>query len=92
MTKNNVKHRAGAVGPRQSTKQNERGSNMNEKAKMMINMAESIAKINGVDIERLSLEKVHMGPNGRFDHYVLTVWFSDEKNVCIRQDCSIIEE
>ena len=65
---------------------------MNEKAKMMINMAESIAKINGVDIERLSLEKVHMGPNGRFDHYVLTVWFSDEKNVCIRQDCSIIEE
>lgn len=64
---------------------------MTSKVKMMMNMAESIAKINHVQIERLDLQKVHMGENGEFDHYVLTAWYSDEKEITIRSDCTIVD-
>lgn len=65
---------------------------MNPKAKMMMNMAESIAKINNVNVERLDMQYVHMGANGEFNHYVLTVWYSDGKEITIRQDCTIVEK
>lgn len=63
---------------------------MTEKAKSMMNMAEALAKINGTIIERLDLQKVHMGKDGEFDHYVLYVWYSDGKEIRIRQDCTVI--
>lgn len=57
--------------------------------KRMLNMAESIATINSVEIERMDLNKVHMGFDGKFDYYYLNVWFSDGKHIIIREDCSI---
>ena len=65
---------------------------MTEKAKMMLNMAESIAKLNNVTVERIDLNLVHMGFEGKFDHYVLTAWYSDGKQITIRQDCTITEK
>ena len=65
---------------------------MNAKAKVMLNMAEAIAMINGVEVERFDLQKVHMGKNGEFDHYVLYAWYSDNKHITIRDDCTIVEE
>lgn len=65
---------------------------MSSKVKMMMNMAESIAKINNTDIERLDLNKVHMGFEGKFDYYTIAVWYSDGKEVVIREDCTIVDE
>ncbi len=64
---------------------------MNENAKRMINMAGAIATINNTEIERMDLNKNHMGFGGKFDFYSLTVWYSDGKEITIRQDCSIVE-
>lgn len=62
---------------------------MTPKAKAMMNMAMSIATINGTDIERMDLQKTHMGHG--FSYYALTVWYSDSKEVTIREDCTIVE-
>lgn len=59
---------------------------------MMMNMAESIAKVNHVKIERIDLNLVHMGFEGKFDHYVLNAWYSDGKQITIREDCTIVEK
>ena len=61
---------------------------MNENAKRMINMAGAIATINNTEIERMDLNKNHMGGVA---FYALTVWYSDGKEITIRQDCSIVE-
>lgn len=63
---------------------------MNKEAKCMINMASSIADINGVTIERMDLNRHHMGFDGKFDFYALTVWYSDGKEITIREDCTIV--
>ena len=65
---------------------------MNKDAKKMLNMAEAIADINGVEVERFDLQKVHMGRGGEFDYYVLTAWYSDGKEIRIREDCTIVKE
>jgi len=64
---------------------------MDKTAKNMINMADSIATINGVEIERLDLNRVHW-KDSRFDYYVLSVWYSDGKEITIREDCTIVEK
>ena len=64
---------------------------MNKEAKHMINMASAIADINGVIIERMDLNRHHMGFGGKFDYYALTVWYSDGKEIVIREDCTIVE-
>lgn len=64
---------------------------MNEKCEMMMNMAKAISRINNADIERLDLQKIHMGGDGKFDFYVLIATYSDGKEITIRQDCTIVE-
>lgn len=64
---------------------------MTKEAKAMMNMAMAIATINGVEIERMDLQKCHPTADGQFDHYILSVWYSDEKEIRIRQDCTIVE-
>lgn len=71
--------------------QNKGENEMKKEAKMMLNMAESISTFNNVEIERLDLKKVHMGDGGRFDYYVLNVWYSDGKEIRIREDCTIVK-
>lgn len=63
---------------------------MKKEAKMMMNMAMSIATINGAEIERMDLQKVHMSKDGQFDYYALQVWYSDGKEIRIREDCTIV--
>ena len=63
---------------------------MNKEAKSMINMAESIAMLNRSTIERMDLQLTHMGFEGKYDYYCLTVWYSDGKEIRIREDCTII--
>lgn len=63
---------------------------MDKKIAVMINMAMAIAKINNADVEKLCLEKTHMGPGGEFDFYSLYVKYSDGKEITIRQDCTIV--
>lgn len=60
---------------------------MNKEAKMMLNMAESIAKINRWDIIRMNLEKNHAGS---IEYYVLYVTYEGGKEVIIRSDCTIV--
>ena len=62
---------------------------MTEQAKAMINMAESIAKINNAEIERMNLQKSHF-KDSQFDHYNVTVRYSDGKEITIREDCTIL--
>jgi len=62
---------------------------MMKKAKIMLNMAESLALLLGADIDRLDLQKVHIV--GMDDFYVLYVDYSNGKHVTIRQDCTIVE-
>ncbi len=64
---------------------------MKTEVKAMINMAEAIAKINGVDIERLDLQKIHVDKDGEFDFYGLDAWYSDGKQIRIREDCTIVD-
>lgn len=64
---------------------------MKTEVKMMLNMAEAIATINNVDIERLDLQKVHMS-NGEFDFYYLDAWYSDGKQISIREDCTVVKK
>lgn len=63
---------------------------MTKEAKMILNMAESIASINGTEIERADLQKYHLGKE--ISGYCLTVWYSDGKEVIIRDDCTIVEQ
>lgn len=62
---------------------------MTQEAKAMMNMAMSIATINNVAIERMDLQKTHMKYGAEF--YALTVWYSDGKEITIREDCTIVE-
>lgn len=61
-------------------------------AKVMMNMAESIAKVTNNSIERLDLNLTHMGMGGKFDFYILDVWYSDGKQLTIREDCTIVDK
>lgn len=61
---------------------------MSNEAKAMMNMAMSIATINNIDIERMDLQRSHMKPDISF--YTLTVWYSDGKEITIREDCTIV--
>lgn len=60
-----------------------------EKAKVMVNMAWSIATINNVNIERMDLQAIHLG---NINTYSLSVWYSDGKEIIIRSDCTLIEK
>lgn len=59
-----------------------------EKAKAMMNMAMSISTINNVGIERMDLQKHNLRD---VEYYSLTVWYSDGKEITIRQDCTIVD-
>lgn len=61
---------------------------MTKEAKMMVNMAMSIATINGTMIERMDLQR-HQNVNA---WYHLDVWYSDGKEITIREDCTIVEK
>lgn len=64
---------------------------MTNEVRIMINMANSISIINCSIIERMDVQKVHMGKDGKFDYYILTVWYNDGKEITIREDCTIVE-
>ena len=59
---------------------------MTKEAKMMINMAMSMAEVNGWTIERMDLQK-----NNTMDikWYHLDVWFDNGKEITIREDCTV---
>lgn len=60
---------------------------MKKEAKMMMNMATSIAELNNTEITRMDLQKCHLGD---IEYYTLSVWYSDGKEILIRSDCTII--
>lgn len=60
---------------------------MTNEAKMMINMAMSMAEINGWMIERMDLQR-HNSAKAGDSWYHLDVWFDNGKEVTIRQDCT----
>ena len=61
---------------------------MTKEAKAMINMAMSIAEINGVLIDRMDLQR-HTSKYG-MEWYHLDVWYTDSKEITIREDCTIV--
>ncbi len=66
---------------------------MTKEAKMMVNMAMSIATINGTMINKMDLQR-HQ--NEKYPElkawYHLDVWYSDGKEITIREDCTIVEK
>lgn len=62
---------------------------MTKEAKMMVNMAMSIATINGTIIVRMDLQRHESSRCGAWYH--LDVWYSDGKEITIREDCTIVE-
>lgn len=62
---------------------------MKKEAKMMMNMAESIAIINNTEVIRMDLQKCKLGD---VEYYTLSVWYSDGKEIIIRSDCTIVEK
>jgi hypothetical protein len=60
---------------------------MKIEAKILINMADSIAKINNWSIDRLELQK-HEGWSN--DYYDLHVTYESNKKVIIHSDCTIV--
>ena len=63
---------------------------MTDKAKNMINMAMSIAELNDIIIVRMDLQRHESNCCGAWYH--LDVWFSDGKEITIRQDCTILKK
>lgn len=61
---------------------------MPKEAKMIMNMAMSIAELNGTEIGRMDLNKSSIGGHS---YYTLAVWYSDGKEIIIRSDCTIID-
>ena len=61
---------------------------MTNKAEMMINMAMSIAKLDGVNIDRMDLQRHNMKHLDKC-WYHLDVWFDNGKEFTIREDCTI---
>ncbi len=59
---------------------------MTKEAKMMINMAMSMAEVNGWTIERMDLQK-HNTMDSKWYH--LDVWFDNGKEITIREDCTV---
>ena len=59
---------------------------MTKEAKMMINMAMSMAEVNGWTIERMDLQK-HNTMGSKWYH--LDVWFDNGKEITIREDCTV---
>lgn len=62
-----------------------------DKAKVMMNMAMSIATMNNTIIERMDLQNHHLS-HPEMSFYTLTVWYSDGKEITIRTDCTIVEK
>lgn len=60
---------------------------MKKETKMLINMAESISKINKWEIDRMDLQKHHAGD---IVYYVLYVTYEGGKEIIIRSDCTIV--
>ena len=60
---------------------------MKKETKMLINMAESIAKINKWEIYRMNLQKHHAGD---IEYYVLYVTYEGGNEIIIRSDCTIV--
>lgn len=63
---------------------------MTQEAKMMVNMAMSIAEMNDTIIVRMDLQR-HTN-NYTNPWYHLDVWFSDGKEITIREDCTIVKK
>lgn len=63
---------------------------MTEKAKMMVNMAMSMAELNGAVIARMDLQR-HESHYTR-PWYHLDVWFADGTEFTIREDCTIVKK
>lgn len=63
---------------------------MTKEAKAMINMAMSIAEINGTIIDRMDLQHHHSKYG--MEWYHLDVWYADGKEITIRQDCTIVKK
>ena len=62
---------------------------MNKEVKMMFNMADSIAKINGWEILRMDLQKCKMGS---IVYHVLYMVYDNNgvtEEITIRNDCTI---
>lgn len=65
---------------------------MTNEAKMMLNMAMSIASLNDVVIVRMDLQRHEFKSSPDLNPwYHLDVWFSDGKEITIREDCTIYE-
>ena len=60
---------------------------MNKDAIKMINMAQSISKMNGWDILRMDLQRCKMG---NIQYYVLYMVYEGDREITIRQDCTIV--
>lgn len=60
---------------------------MKKETKMMLNMAESIAKINKWAIDRMDLQKHKAGD---IEYYVLYVTYEGGNEVIIRSDCTVV--
>lgn len=60
---------------------------MNKDAIKMINMAQSISKINGWDILRMDLQRCTMG---NIEYYVLYMVYEGNREITIRNDCTIV--
>ena len=61
---------------------------MTNEAKMMVNMAMSLAEINGTMITRMDLQRHESNRLSAWYH--LDVWFSDGKEITIREDCTVV--
>lgn len=61
---------------------------MTTEAKMMVNMAMSIAEMNGTFIARMDLQRHESKITKAWYH--LDVWFTDGKEITIREDCTIV--
>ena len=70
------------------TQNTQEGKKMTKEAKLMINMAESIAELTGANIDRLDLQ-CHNNDVLNRRWYHLDVWFDNGKEFTIRKDCTI---
>lgn len=62
---------------------------MNNEVKMMLNMAESIALINGWEVLRMDLQKCKMGNIAYHVLYMVYDNHGDTEEITIRNDCTV---